>query len=336
MATGVQAWSKTAASNATADSAVNWAEGMAPSAVNDSARAEMASVAKWRDDLNGSLTTAGNSTAYTLTSNQGLTATAGSVIAFAPHATNDATVTIAVDSIGAKPLRSAPGVELPAGVLILGTPYTATYYASNSGEWILSSFYGNPYSVPIGGGMFYTGTTAPNSAFVLPFGQAISRTTYATYFSLVGTTYGTGDGSTTFNVLDLRGRAVFGLDNMGGSAAGVLTSTYYGATPTTLGAKGGAQSHTLTANESAALTYTSAVTENPHAHNFTSGDMTINGSTGSPGLGSPSGGTAAFGHSTSTAGATTGLSVSTSSNAGGAAHSIMPPAIVLPFILRII
>ena len=51
---GVPLWSTTAASNANADPAVNWAEGMAPSAVNDSARATMASVAKWRDDLYGS------------------------------------------------------------------------------------------------------------------------------------------------------------------------------------------------------------------------------------------------------------------------------------------
>ena len=68
--TGVVSWSQTAASNATADSNVNWAEGMAPSQVNDSARAQMASVAKWRDDLSGALVTGGTSAAYTLTSNQ--------------------------------------------------------------------------------------------------------------------------------------------------------------------------------------------------------------------------------------------------------------------------
>src|SRR5258708_2604472 len=74
-------------------------------------------------------------------------------------------------------------------------------------------------SVPLGGLMPYIGSTAPNTAFVLPFGQAISRTTYATLFSLVSTTFGVGDGSTTFNIPDLRGRVIPGLDNMGGSAA---------------------------------------------------------------------------------------------------------------------
>jgi microcystin-dependent protein len=91
----------------------------------------------------------------------------------------------------------------------------------------------------------YTGATAPNSAFVLPFGQAISRTTYATYFSLVGTTFGTGDGSSTFNIIDMRGRLPIGQDNMGGSAASRVTTAGSGIDGTTIGANGGAQ--TLTA-----------------------------------------------------------------------------------------
>ena len=63
-------WSKTAPANATADATINWAEGQSPSSVNDSARATMAAVAKYRDDNSGSITTGGTSTAYTATSNQ--------------------------------------------------------------------------------------------------------------------------------------------------------------------------------------------------------------------------------------------------------------------------
>ena len=55
MATGARCWSTTAATNATADSTINWAEGQAPSSVNDSARALMASWAKWREDQNGTI-----------------------------------------------------------------------------------------------------------------------------------------------------------------------------------------------------------------------------------------------------------------------------------------
>lgn len=138
MATGVVVWSKTAASNATADSAQNWAEGMAPSAVNDSARAGMASVAMWRDDNNGSLVTGGGTTVYTLTTNQTFAAlTAGYSVAFQMNATNTGTSTLNVDSLGAKPLRKAAGVEVIAGDLVIGRVYRASYFTSNSGEWLL-------------------------------------------------------------------------------------------------------------------------------------------------------------------------------------------------------
>ena len=57
-------WSKTANNNANADGTINWAEGQAPSTVNDSARAMMAAAAKYRDDIAG-VTTGGTATAYT-------------------------------------------------------------------------------------------------------------------------------------------------------------------------------------------------------------------------------------------------------------------------------
>jgi microcystin-dependent protein len=240
-------WSTAPGSNANSDSTINWAEGQAPSSVNDSARAMMAAIAKYRDDLAGTITTGGTGIAYTVTSNQGFDSFAsmsGKTIAFVPHATNGATVTLNVDGLGAKPLRSAPGVELSAGVVVQGTPYMATYYHPT--EWILVGLAGLAWSVPIGAILDYTGAAAPNSQFVLPFGQPISRTTYATYFALVGTTYGSGDGTTTFNVPDLRGRAVFGRDDMGGSAASRITSnTFFSGGGTNLGSAGGAETVTI-------------------------------------------------------------------------------------------
>src|SRR5690348_11474007 len=244
-------WSKTAASNATADATINWAEGQSPSSVNDSARAMMAALAGWRDDVSGTVVTAGTSTAYTVTSNQGFDTLAhlnGATIAFVPHATCGATVTLNVDSLGAKPLRTSPGVELPSGLLIQSTPYVATYN-NTDGAFYLRGFYALPYAIPVGGLLPYVGSSAPNSSFALPFGQAISRTTYATLFSLVSTTFGSGDGTTTFNVPDLRGRAVFGLDNMGGSAASRITVAGGNFNGATLGATGGAENHTLTLAE---------------------------------------------------------------------------------------
>src|SRR5215813_4302932 len=113
--------SKTPASNATADSTINWAEGQSPSSVNDSARAMMARTAEWRDDVSGTITTAGTASAYGVTTNQGFDTLAhlnGAMIAFVPHITNAASCTLNVDGLGAKPLRSSPGVELAAGILI--------------------------------------------------------------------------------------------------------------------------------------------------------------------------------------------------------------------------
>jgi len=93
----------------------------------------------------------------------------------------------------------------------------------------------------------YAGSSAP-SGWLLCYGQAISRTTYATLFAVIGTTYGSGDGSTTFNVPDLRGRTVAGLDNMGGSNANVLTNTY-NPNRNTLGGNTGEEAHQLSIPE---------------------------------------------------------------------------------------
>lgn len=67
----------------------------------------------------------------------------------------------------------------------------------------------------------YAGGSAP-PGWLLCYGQAVSRATYAGLFEAIGTVYGTGDGSTTFNVPDMRGRVAAGKDNMGGTAAGRL------------------------------------------------------------------------------------------------------------------
>ncbi len=79
--------------------------------------------------------------------------------------------------------------------------------------------------MPIGSMLAYAGTTAPNAKWLLCDGSAVSRTIYATLFTLVSTAYGVGDGSTTFNLPDYRGRAGVGLDNLGGSSANRITDT---------------------------------------------------------------------------------------------------------------
>jgi len=82
----------------------------------------------------------------------------------------------------------------------------------------------------------FAGSTAPTGWF-LCYGQAVSRTDNADLFTAIGTTYGTGDGSTTFNLPDLRGRTIAGVDDMGGSAASRLTGDN-GATTATADSNG--------------------------------------------------------------------------------------------------
>lgn len=243
-------WSQTAANNANADSTVNWAEGQSPSSINDSARAMMASTAAFRDDIAGAIVTTGTSSAYALSTFEvfdTLAHLSGKIIAFTPHATNSSWgVTLNVDGLGAKPLRSAPSVDILPGTIILGTPYTAVYN-NTDGAFYLHGFFGSQYNVPLASGMDYWGFSAPNSSFAFPAGQAISRTTYSALFTLLGVQYGNGDGSTTFNLPDKRGRTSACIDNMGGSFAGRITTTVN--SNNNLGGFGGSETNTLvTAN----------------------------------------------------------------------------------------
>jgi len=132
---------------------------------------------------------------------------------------------------------------------------------------------------------------------------------------------------------DFRGRAIAGLDDMGNSAAGRLTATYFGATATTLGAVGGSESHTLTKAQSAVLTYTAAVTDPGHQNgipNLTRTDIGF--STGGSGLLASNSGETLGTPSTYTAlskAATTGITVGVTSDAGGGAHNNVPPTALI-------
>lgn len=333
-------WSKTAVSNATADGSVNYREGQGAGSLNDSARAGMAALAKFRDDITGALATSGTSSAYTLTTNQNYNPSAGTVltdgltISVRPHATNAAGATLNVDSTAAVPVRTVSGQSIPAGYLIAGTPYRFYYNLSNN-EWIVFGAFGNPYGIPIGGFLDYLSTTPPNSNFVLPFGQALSRTIYAALFAMTGTAFGVGDGSTTFNIIDLRGRTIFGLDNMGGTAANRVTTAGCGIDGTTVGAAGGAQSVTLLQSALPNVSSTITITDPGHAHSITTAIDNLS----QGGSGHAYGTTGTSGNVHNTNPASTGISASSSSINGNVTQTPvnnMPPCIVLPKLLRVI
>ena len=321
MATGVQnAWSTTAATNATADSAVNWAEGQAPSTVNNSARAVMALVKKLILDWQGGLVTGGSSTAYTLTTNETLTLADGVSVTCRMSVTSGAAPTLNVDSMGAVAIQTAQGTAVPLGALIAGGIYTFTYYAS-SAAWIVHGLPGAG-SKYIGEVFDFAGTAAP-ALSLLCYGQAISRTTYAALFAVISTTYGTGDGSTTFNVPDLRGRVVAGQDDMGGSSANRLTGLSGGVDGDSLGAAGGDEKHQLTSAQNGQHTHTANVTDPGHKHTSNAG-TTRTAQVDEPDFDFPR-----FTSGTDTSTTTTGITVANENSGSGDAHNNVQPTLIL-------
>jgi microcystin-dependent protein len=103
----------------------------------------------------------------------------------------------------------------------------------------------------------FAGTAAP-TGYLLCDGAAVSRTTYAVLFTAIGTMYGAGDGSTTFNLPNLKGRIPAGLD---------ATQAEFD----TIGKTGGAKTHTLSIAEMPAHGHTvrvSGADDNNHTGNF--------------------------------------------------------------------
>ena len=194
--------------------------------------------------------------------------------------------------------------------------------------------------VPSGALTAYAGSSAP-TGWLLADGSAVSRTTYATLFAAIGTTYGAGNGSSTFNLPNLSGRTIAGKE----SSASNLTSTY-GPDGATLGATGGAQSVTLTGAQSGEKGHSHSLSMNSHTHGF-SGDSHSHGNTIIPNPGAPSGlgsGMTAFLTTGNTASATvsgTNASVTTTgtvSSVGAAnassAHTNVQPTIILNYIIK--
>lgn len=206
---------------------------------------------------------------------------AGNIFYFLPVNTNTGAVTVNISGLGAKAITKNGTTALSAGDLTAGQANAILYdgtqfqlltdpFSSNVGTagQVLTSngTSATPSFQTLSGftsGMLmpYAGSSAP-TGWLLCYGQAVSRTTYASLFAVISTTYGSGDGSTTFNLPDLRGRSIFGQDNMGGSAASRLTTAGSGVDGATLGASGGNQ----------------ALASHTHTYSGTSGSTTITGS----------------------------------------------------------
>lgn len=204
--------------------------------------------------------------------------------------------------------------------------------------------------VPPGSVSAYAGISVPGG-WLYCDGSAIDRTIYADLFASIGTTYGNGNGTTTFNIPNLRGRNVIGLNS---------SETDFDV----LGETGGEKRHTLTVGEMPAHTHT--ITDPGHAHGVTdpthshgvvdpghdhlyannSGDQGVNTLTTQ----SDAADQVEYGQTTSTS--TTGVSVSvattgvtvndgmtgitaTNSTGGSQSHNVLDPYMALRYIIKV-
>lgn len=170
--------------------------------------------------------------------------------------------------------------------------------------------------VPSGVIWSYGGSSAP-TGFLLCDGSAVSRVTYSDLFATIGTVYGAGNGSTTFNLPDLRGRTPIG--------TGVYTDSVSGSVTRAMGTALGSEKHALTVNE---------MPQHNHVENAHSHTVTLNGRYGTS---SPVGGASwsyddqVAGTSTATTSSTTGSNQNTG---GNSPHNNMQPSLVTNFIIK--
>lgn len=157
---------------------------------------------------------------------------------------------------------------------------------------------GNPGDMAPVGSIYLWGSNTIPEGYLLCNGQAISRTEYSDLFAILGTSYGSGDGSSTFNLPDFRSNVPIGVDNNDNNI-------------NTLGKEYGEKTHTLTANEIP-----------PHNHS-----LTAHGSDGTGNMVSQSIGNG---------GSRVVASWVIGNTGGGQAHNNMQPSIAMNFIIKAI
>lgn len=225
---------------------------------------------------------------------------------------------------GAFTLTVLNGASDTGGGVVVGQGYM-TSVVLTAGRAYYDAYSAIPAGVPLP----FAGPNLP-PGFLLCFGQAVSRTTYSQLFTALGTTWGIGDGSTTFNVPFFNGRTLVGADNMGGTAANVLPGA-------TLGTLLGAATVTLTAAQLPVTAYQDSGhihTQNPHNHTFPYQNyLPGNSGTSLPlnGVAAGTSGNVTTNPSTPTINSGT---ANISNPTGGGSHSNVQPTAAVNFMIR--
>lgn len=191
------------------------------SGLNDSGRAVMAALKRFWGRSQGRYASTGVANAYVLTPDVALSSyVTGERYSFRANFTNSGAATVNISGLGAKTIKKmtvAGKTNIAAGDIQSGQPVTAEYDGIDmvlTTPAATTSFDSTPAGVIVA----YAGSAAP-SGWLFCDGSAVSRTTFAALFAAIATAYGSGDGSTTFNLPDLRGRVAVGKDDIGGVAA---------------------------------------------------------------------------------------------------------------------
>ncbi|WP_208436928.1 phage tail protein [Bartonella taylorii] len=226
-------WSLIASENAYADEIINWAEGQPPSSVNDSARAMMQRIKEYLLDSSGVIDTQftvdqeRNRTSLRLITKSSFEAYSdGIVVRFRAQGQNRGITNASLNQLLARPVYMVTSdgiVPLTGGEIQSGGLYELVYTRDIAGKNADGWFLTNPTQSPLPSG--FIGTFAMEKmpeGWLLCDGTAYSRKIYANLFAALGETWGRGNGYTTFNVPDLRGMFLRGLDSGQGVDKGRL------------------------------------------------------------------------------------------------------------------
>lgn len=235
----------------------------------------------------------GSTDTYAITSTVPLaTLVVGKEITFKANTRNTGACTLNVDALGAVSIKKDVDQDLATGDIKANQIVKVVYDGANF------QLIQNTGLMCTGGIIAFGGASAP-AGFLLCDGTAVSRTTYAALFAVLSTTYGVGDGSTTFNLPNAKGRMIVGLDS---------AQTEFD----TLAETGGAKTVTLTGAELPAHTHT------------LSGRVPTSGS-----------GESHIQRTVANVGTDAAATTITGSTGSGSAFSILNPYLVVNYIIKI-
>lgn len=283
--TGLVHFSLDASSNDTAAPPINFVEGAPANTVNNSIRAMMAALAAYEADNSGSLVASGAAgNLLILSTNQIFTLANFSkafTLAFTADAVNSGPVSIVVDGI-TRLLHRPGSIPLGPGDISPGRVYRVAYVPALSRFIVVS-----PEIVPPGTyGHFATPASIP-SGWIECDGSAVGRDTHAALFGRIGAFAGPGNGSTTFNLPDLGGRAIFSRNGAvprltaAGGINGNVVGAVGGADTVTLSvAQMPAHGHDAEADEAGGRVASETGQAGAHDHGGLTGDASATGSVG--------------------------------------------------------